>query len=354
MIFTRYLARQIIKSTSMVLLILVCLSLFFDMVQKLDQVGRGGFGSWEFIQYLLFKIPLLAVDFMPLATLLGCILSMGNLASGSEIIAFQSAGLSLKKLISSVSQVGVLLAVVTFLVANLVAPKSEMYSKELKSLSDSTQVVMQNRQGVWIKDESNIVFVGQLFPDGNAKNIEIYHLDAAGQLKLATSAQQALMQSDGWELHQVEQSSFAENKISVMQKEKLRYEGFLSEQLLESLVVTAELMPVNDLYGYIHFLDENELSHNAESLTFWQKVYTPLTIVVMCLLAIPFVIGSQRDSNTGQRLIIGILLGLVFFILNRLLIQLGEQVQLLPAINALLPTLAFVLLTSYLIRRKVS
>lgn len=352
MIFTRYLAGQIYKGTALVLLILVSLSLFFTFVQKVDTVGTGNFGIWEFAQYLIFKIPLMIVDFMPLATLLGSILSMGNMASSSELIAIQSSGLSLKKFIISVIQISLILAIVSFIIADFVVPKSETYSKNIRESSMSLQASMLNKKGVWIKDEGNVLYVGQLFPDGNAKDIDIYQLDSNAGLQVTTTAAKAIMQSEGWVLHQVKQSIISKDGISVEQKDTMVYQGQLSKKLLESLVVSAQLMPTVDLHRYIGFLDDNSLSSNAVKLTFWQKIYSPLTIIVMCLLAIPFVMGSQRDSNTGQRVIIGIVLGLVFFILNRLLIQLGEQFQLYPALNALMPSAVFTLLTAFLIRRK--
>jgi lipopolysaccharide export system permease protein len=94
------------------------------------------------------------------------------------------------------------------------------------------------------------------------------------------------------------------------------------------------------------------LNSEPESLALWQKLYSPITTIVMAVLAIPFVLGSQRQGNTGQRIVIGILLGLVFFVMSRLLTQLGQQLNVLPMLNALVPILAFLLLTVALIIRK--
>jgi len=75
--------------------------------------------------------------------------------------------------------------------------------------------------------------------------------------------------------------------------------------------------------------------------------------MVMSILAIPFVLGSQRNSNAGQRIITGILLGLVYVVLDKVLIQLGEQLKVAAFVNALTPTLLFILFTAFLIHRKV-
>jgi lipopolysaccharide export system permease protein len=83
-------------------------------------------------------------------------------------------------------------------------------------------------------------------------------------------------------------------------------------------------------------------------------MFSPLTIVIMCLLAFPFVLGSQRQSNTGQRLLIGILLGLSFVVIDRVLIQLGTQLGVTPFAVALMPNLLFLILALYLLFGRTS
>lgn len=353
MIFFRYLSVSVFKGTALVLTILVSLNLFFTLVQQLDHIGRGHFGSWQFIQFILLKAPAMVVYFMPLATLLGSILSLGNLASNSELIAFQSSGVAIKKFVIAISQAALVLAILSFGIADLVVPYSETTAREIKASSVASRVSMQSRRGVWIKDKKNIIFIQLLFPDGNAKNIEIYHLDENDKLLSTTYARKAISKKQGWMLIQVNKSIFNGESISRVYKKQLFYEGGLSEKLLESLVVNPQQMSSSDLYNYVNFLQENKLNHAAESLTFWKKVYSPLTVIVMAVLAIPFVLGSQRNNNTGQRIITGILLGLVYTILDNVLIQLGEQMKLAAVVNAIIPTFIFIVITSYLLYRKM-
>ena len=89
------------------------------------------------------------------------------------------------------------------------------------------------------------------------------------------------------------------------------------------------------------FCDENKLDASTAQLIFWQKISSPLTVIVMCLLAFPFVLGVQRQSNVGHRLLIGILLGLVFVVVNRLVTQLAVQFGFNAILVALLPSLIF-------------
>lgn len=351
MIFTRYLAINIFKGTALVLMILVSLSLFFSLIQQINYIGKGEFGSWELIQYLIFQVPAMITDFMPLAVLIGSILSLGSLASNSELIAFQSSGIPVKKFILAVSLSASVLALLAFIIADFVVPFSETTAKEIKSSGLASRVSVQSKTGVWIKDRKNIIFIQKLFPNGNARNIEIYQLDEQDKLLSTTIAEKAVNSEQGWLLQKVKRTRMANEKMTVVEKKQELYKGQLSEKLLQSLVVDPQQMSSIDLYSYINFLQENGLNYAAESLSFWKKVYSPLTVIVMSVLAIPFVLGSQRNSNTGQRLIVGILLGLVFVIVDKVMIQVGGQLKLVAFVNALAPTLIFTVFTAYLIRR---
>lgn len=354
MIITRYLANQIIRASFLVLVILVSLSLFFTLIRELDDLGNGNYGAWQLVQFLILRIPSFLVDFMPLAALIGCMLSLGNLASNSELIALQSSGLSINKFILAVGQSVFLLALLSWLIADFIVPYSETQAKQIRVSSLASTISLNSRKGVWVKDEQNIIFIEQLYPDGNAKHIEIYYLDENGKLLQSAVAEQAIVDSTGWVLNNVKLTRVSENKTEVSTQARSIYQGKLSQQLLESISVEPQQMAISDLITYISFLQQNKLNNQAEALFLWRKIYAPLSIVVMGLLAIPFVLGSQRQNNTGQRLMMGILLGLLYVVLNRLLIQLGEQLQLVAYINALLPTLFFSVLTVWLIQRKIA
>lgn len=352
MIITRYLARHIFQGAALVLFILVCLSLFFTLIRELDDVGRGQYGMAQVLQYLALRAPSFIVEYMPLAALLGCILSLGSLASNSELIALQSSGLSLKKFVTSVGISVLVLALLSLLIADLLVPISETRAKQLRSSNMAANISKHSRSGVWIKDENNIVFIERLYPDGNAKNIEIYQLNDQGRLWRSSHAGQATIQGDSWVFQNIKTSEIKDDKVQVSVKDQISYTGSLTQSLLESLAIDSQQMALTDLFTYMNFLKQNNLDYQSASLSFWRKLYAPLSIVVMGLLAIPFVLGSQRHKNTGQRIMLGILLGLLYVVLNRLLIQLGEQLHLVAYINALLPTFIFLLITIWLIRRK--
>ena len=349
MIISRYLQRNIFMGTAGALMMLVSLALFFSFVRELDNLEEGRYGLVQVMEYLALSIPGNVIEFLPLAVLLGSMLSLGSLASNSELIAMQASGITLGRILGAVLQAGLVIALLGFLLSDWVLPDSEINARQLKSLGQSASARLDSGQGLWIKDETRIVHVQDLLPNGYARGIEIYQMDRQGKLQSLIRADKAEPRRGGWELHGVEQTTIEGERSSARQFERLLYPGNLSHQLLQVLLVEPRHMSSRDLWAYLRFLDENRLDANVERLIFWRKIFTPLTIVIMCLLAFPFVTGSQRQSNTGKRLLIGILLGLSFAVLDRVLTQLGTQLNFFPVLVALVPNLLFLAVPLYLL-----
>lgn len=354
MIINRYIIRTIHLGTFTALLALVGLGLIFLFVGQLDDLGEGQYDLFQIIKFVILSAPGKIVEFMPLAVLLGSILGLGTLAGNSEIIAMQASGASLAKLINPVIQAAVILAVLSFLLADWVVPDSETYARSVKNLALEKTSALLVREGFWTKDESSVLHIGQLLPNGIARDIEIFELDKEGKIVSALKAERAIPATDRWELHQVEKSLINDKEMMTVSYDRMLYKGKLSPQLLEVLMIEPRQMSSNELRAYLNFLDQNKLDNRVERLIFWQKLFAPLTIIVMCLLAFPFVLGSQRQGSSGQRLLIGILLGLAFVVVDRLVIQLGTQFEVNALVIALLPNMGFLGIAIYMLAKKQS
>jgi lipopolysaccharide export system permease protein len=354
-IVNRYIQRSIHLGTLGALMLLVSLSLFFTFVRELDNLGENGYGILQLLEYLALRAPGNIIEFLPLSVLLGSMLSLGALANNSELIAMQASGVTLQRLLGAMLQASLVIALLGFLVADWVVPDSEINARKIKNMSrQEASNVLDSKQGLWIKDESRVVHVQDMLPNGYARDIEIFELDASGNPQSMIRAESAEPVNGGWELHRVSQTTIVEGKAGSRMFEKLKYPGNLSLQLLQVLTVEPRQMSSRDLMAYLQFLDENRLDAKVERLIFWQKMFSPITIVIMCLLAFPFVMGAQRLSNTGQRLLIGILLGLSFAVIDRVLTQLGIQYDISAFAVALAPNFLFLVLALYLVIGKQS
>ena len=354
MILDRYIQRNIFLGTLGALLLLVSLGLFLLLMGELGDIGKEGYGLAKAIQFVLYSVPGRIVEFLPLAALLGSILSLGALAANSEIIAMQASGMQFRRLLFAVLQAAAILAVIGYLLGDWVVPDSEARARGIQSLAKTDRKVLQSGEGLWIKDDARVVHIGSLLPDGFARDIDIFELDRSGNIVSTLRAERAVPVDGKWELQQVKKSVVGASESGTENYDRLIYRGNLSLDLLQVLKIKPRKMSTLELLAYLDFLDKNHLDSKVERLILWKKLSSPLTVFIMCLLALPFVLGSQRQTGSGQRLLIGILLGLAFIVVERLATQLGTSLGIPPPVVALLPNLLFLLLAAYLLMRKLS
>ena len=107
------------------------------------------------------------------------------------------------------------------------------------------------------------------------------------------------------------------------------------------LPVEPENLSAASLYRYVDYLQENNLDARRYELAFWVKLVTPFSALVMLLVALPFVFGPLRTTGAGQRILVGVLVGMGFFLLNQGLNQMGLVYGFNPVLSAILPSLLF-------------
>jgi lipopolysaccharide export system permease protein len=109
-------------------------------------------------------------------------------------------------------------------------------------------------------------------------------------------------------------------------------------------------MSLWNLTTYIDHLRENNQKTIRYEIAQWQKLTYPFTIPVMILLAVPFSFYQRRSAGAGARIFLGIMLGLVFHLANRLLSELGVLNDWNPILCTLTPGLLFLLAAIAMIR----
>ena len=72
-------------------------------------------------------------------------------------------------------------------------------------------------------------------------------------------------------------------------------------------------------------------------MAFWSRVADPIVIVVMLLVAVPFVIKVERQMSMGFKIMAGTLMGLSFHLFDKIIGHLGLVYGYDPMLMGFLP-----------------
>ena len=350
-LFERYIATAMLKATAMTLVVLVVLLVFFGLIDEMDDVGRGAYETADAFLVALLSAPRYVFEVFPVAALIGSLIGLGAMASHGELIAMRGAGFSLRQIVMAVMKTGLLMMLLVFLFGELVAPASEQWGEQHRSEKMQENVTLKSRYGFWARDGSAFVNIRNILPGARLEDIYIYEFDEQKRLALASYAERAEYQGSHWLLFGIRQSQISEQGVSERSLDQARWDSLLDPGLLSAVVIQPTMLPITELHHYIQVMRDNGQSATDYEVAFWVKLATPLATLVMLFIAVPFVLAHQRFVSMGQRVFLGVMLGMAFYMLNRGMSYVAVVYDVNPVISALIPAAAFLAIGVYSFRR---
>lgn len=340
----RYLARQIYASTGLVLVAFLGLFAFFDMVHELQDLGQGGYQLYQAALYVALTLPSRAYELFPIAVLIGSLYALTTLSRQSEITVMRTAGLSTRGFLAILGRVGGAFVLITLLIGEVIAPQAEHAAEQWRLKAMSSVIGGQFRSGLWLKDDRSFINVRTVLPDNHLKGVRIYEFDEQSALRSISEAEEgAFVRPDHWHLTKVVQTLFEGDRTRVVRKEEMNWQSSVNPEILTVLLVSPEHMSVANLVLYIRHLSENRQTTDRYYIALWKKLVYPLASLVMLALALPFAFLQTRMGGVSVRVFSGIMLGILFHMLNGLFSSLGT-INAWPApLAAVTPSVLFLL-----------
>jgi lipopolysaccharide export system permease protein len=287
-----------------------------------------------------------------MSALVGGLIGIGMLASNSELVVMQAAGLSRLNIIKSVMKSALILVIISMAIGEWLAPQGEASAREIKSQAISGGSLISAKNGIWAKDGDFFVHINEVEDTGRLKKIQIYRFN--DQLKLTSwlQADKATYQKDTWLLENVTDTQITKEDIIAKHYQNKQWQSSLTPDKLRVVTVKPEALSMTDLINYLDYLKANEQDKSRYLLAFWRKIMQPITVAVMLLVALSFIFGPLRSVSMGARIMMGVITGLLFHVSNQVLGSISLVYQLPPILGAILPSLLFILIALYFINKK--
>lgn len=348
----RYIGLTVARSYVLALLALLAVFSIFAFVEELEDLGKGRYGLKDAALFILLTTPRRLIDLAPVAALLASLTGLGGLAAGRELVAMQAAGVSPLRLGWSALRPGLLFLAGAVALGQFVAPPLDQVAHVNRAQALSATVAIQSEHGFWSRAGQRFLRVRDIRRNGVLGDVEIYEFDERGWLRRFTHARRAdIGAGRAWRLTGVVQKEFEPGGIVRRQLPVLEWASFLSAEQVDLLALPPSVLSFSDLYRYVRYLRASGQDAAGYELALWQKASMPLAVGAMTLLSVPFVLGVMRAASTGQRMLVGSLVGVAFHLASQIGARLGLLLNLSPAVTALAPVLVVLAVTAWRFRR---
>lgn len=343
LLYQRYLMRETLAAILLVLAAFLALFSFFDLINELRSVGKGGYQFGHALIFVTLSLPGRIYELIPIAVLIGALYALSTLARHSEITVLRASGLATKDLLMTLFRVAGLLALLTLLIGEAVMPFSERAAQEFRNRAMNSVVASQGfESGLWVKDGRNFINIRQTTPDAQLIGVRIYRFDASSALESVTEAKHGRFRiPDRWVLSDVVSTHLHGDAATVEKQESLEWRSAVTPDLLSVLMVAPERMSLYGLFNYNEHLRENHQKTERYEIAIWKKLIYPLAALVMVALAMPFGYSHNRVGGVSLKIFGGVMVGILFHMLNGLFSSLGVINSWPPFASAATPSALF-------------
>lgn len=340
-ILHRYIARVIMLSSAAIIFAVLGLAFFIGLLGELRDIGTGDYGFQQALIHVIFKLPHDLYQFFPMLVLLGGVIGLGVLSTHHELIVMRASGVSKQKVIGAVFSAAIILIIFATIIGECVAPHAIYIADKRKESAENSGQAVATVSGIWIHEGNNFLHVDHVMGHKHLEGVKRYEFDANHHLLAAYYVKSLDFQDGRWQLHDLVKTTFGVDKTQSQQFVTTTWDLKLNPNLLNVGMVEPEELSLSKLATYSKHLVENGSQVTRFQFAFWNRIFQPLTTLVMILLAIPFAFGSPRSVTMGLRIMFGVVLGFLFYILNAFLGQFSVVFQISPLIAAAFPSVLF-------------
>jgi lipopolysaccharide export system permease protein len=348
----RYILGTIIGAVGLVIGVMLTLTALFMFIGQQDDVGTGNYGSLQVLRYVMLNLPSQLFEFMPVAALIGSLLGMGLLARNSELTVMRAAGVSVVRIGVSMAWAGIVLMAAALLVAEFIAPPATERARTQRAIDRYQSISYAGRGGAWVRDGDLILKADQRTGEGLLRGITVFEMKADNRLSGVGRAESAVERpGGGWDLKNYVASTFGAEDVYTHRSESRPLQTAVSSAFLSMATAEPMELSMRELREGIGYLSANGSQTRAWEFAFWSIPARAVAIPFAVLLALPFLFGSLRSSGNGARATIGLVLGLTYYILQRMVQSGTIAFALDPLWLAWFPTIVLAVTVSVLVWR---
>jgi lipopolysaccharide export system permease protein len=320
--------------------VVLVLSALFLFIGQQDDIGHGSYTAFDAAKYVLLNLPEQAWALLPVSALIGALMGLGALARGSEITVIRAAGISPARIAMSALMAAAILIVLEVALGEFIAPHLQQAARQNKAFSKLSEVTFGSGGGAWVKDGPLIISAARQSGERQFGGMMVFELSPDHRLNAIGHADRASSntKSGGWMLRQYTESRFTPDRVLTRPVGERMLQSRVTAEFLGLAVQNPNELEVISLYRLIRYYQQNSLDARPYIFAFWSRIARTLGIAFAVLLAVPFVLGSLRSAGAGARMMVGFIVGIALFLLQRL-IESGTLVfDLNPVVLAWIPT----------------
>ncbi len=341
-ILSTYIFKTLSFGLLVAVLLLLAIDVLFSLIKELNDINNS-YSLADVFFYVMLTIPSKIYELFPVSVVVAVVVSLGALASGSELVVMLSSGVS-KLRIAWLTLAGVCVwLVLVTLMGEYVAPAGDQLAQQFRNQQISQGKATLSANAIWLRDGEVIFRTQQMRKEPGTGR---YHLTDVTVFELqdkkltkVSDAKTAVYADRAWTLNDLKVSEFSDQGVSTTVIKEQQWASRIEPDILNISTTRPKYLSMRDIKRYQQFNAASGGLQSAFQIAWWAKLAFPLLVMTTALCGVMVLFGQARSGGFAQRLVTGIVIGIVVYLINKTLLNFGEVYHVNPFVVTVLPAL---------------
>lgn len=317
-ILSLYMAREFLKLFGFLMTSFVGIYTIFDFIEKVDNFQEAQVATSTMISFFILQIPEIISLLLPMAVLMGTVLTLGLMAKKNEIVAVKSSGISVFRFTLPIILLSLLLALGTALLNETILPQTKAKTNYIwDHLVEKKPDRLYSKEKFWYKGQNSIYNIG--FYDSDTQTLVktiYYHFDNDFNLDRRIDARRVrYLGENRWAF------------ISGLSQERLEGGGYSVRPFTEMILKLPEIpgdfkrlhkpsneMSLNELAAFVRKIEKEGYDARRYRVDLLGKISFPFVCLIMALWGIGLSLFKEKGASLAPAVILGLGVALLYWV----------------------------------------
>jgi len=355
-ILTRYILKTFSFGLLMAVVLLLAIDVLFNLIKELNDI-TSVYTFGDVVFYVMLTIPSKIYELFPVSVVVAVVVSLGALASGSELVVMLASGVSkIKIAMITLFSVSMWLVLVV-LMGEYVGPAGDQMAQQFRNEQISQGKATSAAQAIWLRDGEIIFRTNHMKKSADNDfyelvDVTVFELQDK-KLVQVSEASSAVFADQKWTLSDLKVSVFGEEGVSTKQLDQQQWTSRIEPEILNISTTRPKYLSIRDIKKFQQFNSATGTLQSSYQIAQWSKMAFPLLVWSTALCGIMVLFGQIRSGGFAQRLVIGVVIGVVIYLVNKTLLNVGEVYHVNPFFVTVLPALLLCVLLLVILSGKL-
>jgi lipopolysaccharide export system permease protein len=341
----RYIIRECAKVLVLCLVVFIGIYVVVDLFEKLSRFLEAHASAKLIFRYYMFLLPKILTDVaLPIAVLLACLLSLGNLAKNNEVLAMKMGHIGALRIALPCLAVGLAMSAVTWVTVEYVAPPASERALNIERVQIRRLPAhrITRDSDIWYRaQDDRFVHISLIEAQSQViRGMSIFELSPNFDLLRRIDAREASFGDQEWTVRNGYQLELDKNPIRITPFKQMVVPLKERPEEFARVARSPEEMTYAQLRQYIDRLVKSGVSATRYQVDLHAKAATAFRSLILAIIGVSF---GLRTGRGGVMMWVGICIpvGFLYFVLSSLCISFGRSGSISPLSAAWLPNLVF-------------